>query len=85
MGEQPNEHERYRHECEVREWYRRYRERLAEQGLQRAKEWLRGVFADIAKKRGAEAADRLRAAVNALRAADQPGVGKQHSRPPPRR
>lgn len=85
MGEPHDEHEQHRHECEARDWFRRYKVCIAEQGLDGAKKWLRGILADIAKRRGDAAADRLREAINALRSADQPVVGKQHSRPPPRR
>jgi hypothetical protein len=48
--------EQWRHECEVREWIRRRTEKGPEQG----RSWLATVLESIGKKRGADAAERLR-------------------------
>lgn len=50
------EDEERRHVCEVREWLKR----RAAMGPQEGKPWLSKVLQDIAKKRGAAAAERLR-------------------------
>lgn len=81
MGSSPNDIAKHMHECEAREWHRRYAVKVAEQGLDAAKEWMRDVLADISKRRGAIAGDRLRGALNELRSADQQRVGAQHPRP----
>lgn len=41
-----------RHRCEVREWLKR--------GIEEPKEWVKQLFVDIAKRRGAKAAQRLK-------------------------
>lgn len=48
--------EQRRHECEVREWIRR----RAAMGPQEGKTWLAKVMQDIGKRRGEQAAERLR-------------------------
>jgi len=50
------EHEERRHQCETREWIKR----RAAKGPKEGKPWLAKVLQDIAKKRGAAAAERLR-------------------------
>lgn len=45
------EDEKWRHECEVREWLRR--------GAEKDKTWLTKIIKDIASKRGKPAAERL--------------------------
>ncbi len=85
MGLVPDELEQFRHECEVKDWHRRYLAKVSEHGLDAAKEWMRGILEDISKRRGAAAGERLRIALNELRSADQQAVGAAHPRPPPRR
>lgn len=48
--------EEYRHRCEVTEWIRR----RVEKGPQTGKGWLAKVLSDIEKRRGRQAAERLR-------------------------
>jgi hypothetical protein len=48
--------EEKRHRCEVREWIRR----RAQMGPEDGKAWLRKVFEDIGKRRGKQAAERLK-------------------------
>jgi len=50
------EEEERRHVCEVREWLKR----RAAMGPREGKPWLAKVLQDIAKKRGAAAAERLK-------------------------
>jgi hypothetical protein len=54
--EEMQEEEERRHVCEVREWLKR----RAAMGPREGKPWLAKVLQDIAKKRGAAAAERLR-------------------------
>lgn len=48
--------EEKRHRCEVRDWIRRRRQ----MGPDAGREWLRQVIEDIGKKRGKQAAERLK-------------------------
>jgi hypothetical protein len=50
------EEEERRHVCEVREWLKR----RAAMGPRDGKTWLAGVLNDIERKRGKQAAERLR-------------------------
>jgi hypothetical protein len=48
--------EEQRHQCETRDWIRR----RAQKDPQRGREWLGDVLRDIEKRRGREAAERLK-------------------------
>jgi hypothetical protein len=50
--------------CEAREWIARYRKRQLEDGKGEALTWWHKTLADIAKRRGQEAADELRQRMN---------------------
>lgn len=52
--------------CEAREWITRYRKRQLEDGKGEALAWWHKTLADIAKRRGQEAADELRTRMNRL-------------------
>jgi hypothetical protein len=51
-------------QCEAREWLARYRKQMLELGKREAWGWWEQTIADIEKKRGKEAADQLRKAMN---------------------
>ena len=52
-------------QCEAREWLARYRKRMLELGKREAWGWWEQTIADIEKRRGKDAADQLRKAMNA--------------------
>lgn len=58
--------EQHRHECECREWLKRYRERVSEVGVVQARKWLHETIRDIEKIRGKDAANRLKEGIKAL-------------------
>ena len=58
--------EQFRHACECREWLSRIRARRPRTEME-GKRMLNDLIADIAKKRGQPAADRLKAGVEAER------------------
>jgi hypothetical protein len=49
---------------EAREWIKRYRKKVVEEGKQEAAGWWQMTLSDIAKKRGRAAADQLRQDMN---------------------
>jgi hypothetical protein len=49
---------------EAREWMKRYRKKVMEEGKQEAAGWWQMTLSDIAKKRGRAAADQLRQDMN---------------------
>ena len=51
-------------QTEAREWIRRYRKKVLEEGRGEAQYWWQQTLADIAKKRGQPAADDLRKRMN---------------------
>ena len=51
-------------ETEAREWIKRYRKKMLEEGRGEAQYWWQQTLADIAKKRGQPAADDLRNRMN---------------------
>ena len=51
-------------EAEAREWIKRYRKKMLEEGRGEAQYWWQQTLADIAKKRGQPAADDLRQRMN---------------------
>jgi hypothetical protein len=51
-------------ETEAREWIKRYRKKMLEEGRGEAQYWWQQTLADIAKKRGQPAADDLRQRMN---------------------
>jgi len=51
-------------ETEAREWIKRYRKKMLEEGRGEAQYWWQQTLADIAKKRGQPAADDLRKRMN---------------------
>lgn len=51
-------------EAEAREWIKRYRKKMLEEGRGEAQYWWQQILADIAKKRGQPAADDLRQRMN---------------------
>jgi hypothetical protein len=51
-------------EAEAREWIKRYRKKMLEEGRGEAQYWWQQTLADIAKKRGQPAADDLRTRMN---------------------
>ena len=51
-------------EAEAREWIKRYRKKMLEEGRGEAQYWWQQTLADIAKKRGQPAADDLRNRMN---------------------
>ena len=62
-----NNSEQHRFECECREWLHRIRQQT--KTFQEGKNMLTQLIADIAKKRGQAAADRLLAGIIAARGA----------------
>ena len=62
--------EQHRHECECREWLARIRAKRPRTELQ-GKIMLNELIADIAKKRGVVAAERLRIGIEAARTGTQ--------------
>ena len=50
--------------CEAREWLRRFRTKVQQQGSVNAQSWWQQVCGDIEKKRGAEALADLRRRMN---------------------
>lgn len=61
--------EEYRHECECRDWLARIRARRPGTTKEGA-DMLKELIADIAKRRGAVAAERLRVGIEAVRAGE---------------
>ena len=51
-------------QTEAREWIRRYRKKVLEEGRGEAQYWWQQTLADIAKRRGQAAADDLRKRMN---------------------
>ena len=51
-------------ESEAKEWIRRYRKKVLEEGRGEAQYWWQQTLVDIAKKRGQAAADDLRKRMN---------------------
>lgn len=51
-------------EMEAREWIKRYRKKMMEEGRGEAQYWWQQVLEDIAKRRGQPAADDLRNRMN---------------------
>ena len=51
-------------DCESREWIRRYRKKVLEEGRGEAQYWWQQTLADIAKRRGQAAADDLKKRMN---------------------
>jgi len=51
-------------ESEAKEWIKRYRKKMMEEGRGEAQYWWQQTLADIAKKRGQPAADDLRKRMN---------------------
>jgi hypothetical protein len=51
-------------DCESREWIRRYRKKVMEEGRGEAQYWWQQTLADIAKRRGQAAADDLKKRMN---------------------
>jgi hypothetical protein len=51
-------------EAEAREWIKRYRKKMMEEGRGEAQYWWQLILEDIAKKRGQPAADDLRIRMN---------------------
>jgi hypothetical protein len=49
---------------EARDWIRRYRQKVIEEGKQEAAGWWQMTLSDIAKKRGHAAAEQLRQDMN---------------------
>lgn len=58
--------EEYRHACECREWLARIRAKRPRTEFQ-GKQMLNELIADIAKRRGTVAAERLRVGIEAVR------------------
>jgi hypothetical protein len=54
-------------ETEAREWIKRYRKKVIEEGRSEALGWWQMTLSDIAKRRGQPAADRLRNDMNRLK------------------
>jgi hypothetical protein len=54
-------------EMEAREWIKRYRKKMMEEGRGEAQYWWQQTLEDIAKKRGQAAADDLRQRMNTLK------------------
>ena len=54
-------------DCESREWIRRYRKKMLEEGRGEAQYWWQQTLTDIAKKRGQQAADDLRQRMNKIK------------------
>ena len=54
-------------ECEAREWIKRYRKKVIEEGKSEALGWWQMTLSDIAKKRGQPAAEKLRKDMNRLK------------------
>ena len=52
---------------EATEWVRRYRKKALEEGRGEAQYWWQQTLADIAKKRGQQAADDLRQRMNRIK------------------
>jgi hypothetical protein len=51
-------------DCESREWIRRYRKKVLEEGRGEAQYWWQQTLLDIAKRRGQAAADDLKKRMN---------------------
>lgn len=54
-------------QSEAREWIQRYRKKTMEYGQSEAYSWWQTTLADIAKRRGKQAAEDLRSRMNALK------------------
>lgn len=54
-------------QTEAMEWVRRYRKKVLEEGRGEAQYWWQQILADIAKKRGQQAADDLRQRMNRIK------------------
>jgi hypothetical protein len=54
-------------QSEAKEWVRRYRKKTMEYGKSEAYDWWQTTLADIAKRRGKQAAEDLRNRMNALK------------------
>ena len=54
-------------ETEAREWIKRYRQKVIEEGKSEAYGWWQMTLSDIAKRRGQPAADQLRKDMNRLK------------------
>jgi hypothetical protein len=54
-------------EMEAREWIRRFQTVRLKHGVGNAKVWWQEIFDDIAKKRGAKAAEELRQRMNRIK------------------
>lgn len=59
--------ETFRMECEAREWIKRFNAMKADHGLVAASGWWGQTIRDIEKRRGKEAAQQLRDAMNRLK------------------
>jgi hypothetical protein len=51
-------------DCESREWIKRYRKKVMEEGRGEAQYWWQQTLADIAKRRGQATADDLKKRMN---------------------
>ena len=54
-------------QTEARDWIRRYRKKIREEGKAEALAWWQKTLSDIAKRRGQKAADDLRKRMNEIR------------------
>jgi hypothetical protein len=54
-------------QTEAKEWIRRYRKKMMEDGKKEAFYWWQTTLEDISKKRGQKAAENLRQRMNALK------------------
>jgi hypothetical protein len=54
-------------QTEAMEWIRRFKKKALEEGRGEAHYWFQQVIADIAKKRGQQAADNLRQRMNRIK------------------
>ena len=61
-----NTSEEWRAECEAKEWIRRYRIKIKEEGKEEARAWWEMTYQKISKKRGEPAAQVLRDKMNEI-------------------
>jgi len=55
------------HQTEAKDWIRRYKKKIREEGKAEALAWWQKILSDLVKRRGQKAADDLRRRMNEIR------------------
>jgi vacuolar-type H+-ATPase subunit H len=66
-SEQRSEMQETLRQTEARDWIRRYRKKIREEGKAEALAWWQKTLSDVVKRRGQKAADDLRKRMNEIR------------------